>query len=42
MDHQHQRNGLVDVVEDDMEGVHSSQFLVKNGEEWANEMIAFH
>ncbi|MFS7934809.1 hypothetical protein Hanom_Chr05g00396051 [Helianthus anomalus] len=26
-----ERNGLVGVVEDDMEGVHSSQFLVKNG-----------
>ncbi|MFS8014871.1 hypothetical protein Hanom_Chr15g01349721 [Helianthus anomalus] len=25
------RDGLVGVVEDDMEGVHSSQFLVKNG-----------
>ncbi|MFS7941221.1 hypothetical protein Hanom_Chr05g00473641 [Helianthus anomalus] len=31
-----ERNGLVSVVEDDMEGVHSSQFLGKNGEEWAN------
>ncbi|MFS7999585.1 hypothetical protein Hanom_Chr12g01168091 [Helianthus anomalus] len=31
-----ERNGLVGVVEDDMEGVHSSQFLGKNGEEWAN------
>ncbi|MFS7975795.1 hypothetical protein Hanom_Chr10g00884891 [Helianthus anomalus] len=30
-----ERNGLVGVVEDDMEGVHSSQFLGKNGEEWA-------
>ncbi|MFS7998515.1 hypothetical protein Hanom_Chr17g01552251 [Helianthus anomalus] len=30
------RDGLVGVVEDDMEGVHSSQFLGKNGEEWAN------
>ncbi|MFS7917383.1 hypothetical protein Hanom_Chr07g00605501 [Helianthus anomalus] len=26
-----ERNGLVGVVEDDMEGVHSSQFLGKNG-----------
>ncbi|KAM0062184.1 hypothetical protein Hdeb2414_s0004g00145101 [Helianthus debilis subsp. tardiflorus] len=26
-----ERDGLVSVVEDDMEGVHSSQFLVKNG-----------
>ncbi|MFS8026452.1 hypothetical protein Hanom_Chr16g01486861 [Helianthus anomalus] len=25
------RDGLVGVVEDDMEGVHSSQFLGKNG-----------
>ncbi|MFS7922275.1 hypothetical protein Hanom_Chr03g00247191 [Helianthus anomalus] len=31
-----ERDGLVSVVEDDMEGVHSSQFLGKNGEEWAN------
>ncbi|MFS7943106.1 hypothetical protein Hanom_Chr06g00496431 [Helianthus anomalus] len=31
-----ERNELVGVVEDDMEGVHSSQFLGKNGEEWAN------
>ncbi|MFS7920702.1 hypothetical protein Hanom_Chr03g00227901 [Helianthus anomalus] len=31
-----ERNGLVGVVEYDMEGVHSSQFLGKNGEEWAN------
>ncbi|MFS7966088.1 hypothetical protein Hanom_Chr09g00769781 [Helianthus anomalus] len=30
------RDGLVSVVEDDMEGVHSSQFLGKNGEEWPN------
>ncbi|MFS7926473.1 hypothetical protein Hanom_Chr04g00297471 [Helianthus anomalus] len=30
------RDGLVGVVEDDMEGVHSSQFLGKNGEEWTN------
>ncbi|MFS8019703.1 hypothetical protein Hanom_Chr15g01406821 [Helianthus anomalus] len=30
------RDELVGVVEDDMEGVHSSQFLGKNGEEWAN------
>ncbi|MFS7915354.1 hypothetical protein Hanom_Chr02g00164351 [Helianthus anomalus] len=29
-----ERDGLVGVVEDDMEGVHSSQFLGKNGEEW--------
>ncbi|MFS7907239.1 hypothetical protein Hanom_Chr01g00068931 [Helianthus anomalus] len=27
------RDGLVGVVEDDMESVHSSQFLGKNGEE---------
>ncbi|MFS7920108.1 hypothetical protein Hanom_Chr03g00220481 [Helianthus anomalus] len=31
-----ERDGLVSVVEDDMEGVHSSQFLGKNGEEWPN------
>ncbi|MFS8000838.1 hypothetical protein Hanom_Chr13g01183251 [Helianthus anomalus] len=31
-----ERDGLVGVVEDDMEGVHSSQFLGKNGEEWPN------
>ncbi|KAJ0640095.1 hypothetical protein HanOQP8_Chr16g0607541 [Helianthus annuus] len=31
-----ERDGLVGVVEDDMEGVHSSQFLRKNGEEWPN------
>ncbi|MFS8014907.1 hypothetical protein Hanom_Chr15g01350201 [Helianthus anomalus] len=28
-----ERNGLMSVVEDDMEGVHSSQFLIL-GEEW--------
>ncbi|MFS7932227.1 hypothetical protein Hanom_Chr04g00365391 [Helianthus anomalus] len=31
-----ERDRLVGVVEDDMKGVHSSQFLGKNGEEWAN------
>ncbi|KAJ0785353.1 hypothetical protein HanOQP8_Chr02g0042141 [Helianthus annuus] len=31
-----ERDELVGVVEDDMDGVHSSQFLGKNGEEWPN------
>ncbi|MFS7996113.1 putative secologanin synthase [Helianthus anomalus] len=36
-----ERDGLVGVVEDDMEGVHSSQFLGKNGEEWPNGEKSF-